>query len=119
MAKPAWTWAILGLTAPWSLTGCAFVPKSQLEECHRVSRSLEVETARLKDSVLTLRGENRDLSQRAIDDAQRIASLEEANKGLEKSVVAYQQDRDRIAAGYNRLKSQLQETPPPRQARRD
>ena len=119
MAKPAWTRAFLGLTAPWALAGCALVPRSQLDECHRLARSQEVENARLKDSVLTLRGENRDLSRRAIDDAQRLAALEEANQALERSVVAYQQDRDRLAAGYDRLKSQLQATPPPRQAKRE
>ncbi len=123
MAKPARKWAILALIAPCSLAGCAFVPRSQLEECHRVSRGLETETSRLKDSLLTLRNQNHDLSQRAVDDAQRISQLEEVNQGLQRSVVAYQKDRDRIASGYDRIKSQLQDTAPApapaRQAARD
>ncbi len=119
MAKPVWKRAILGLFAPWALAGCALVPRSQLDECHRASRGLEVETARLKDSALTLRNQNRDLSQRAVDDAQRLAALEESNQALERSVVAYQKDRDRIAATFERLKSQLQDASPPRQAGRD
>ena len=119
MAKAAWRRAFVGLSAPWALAGFALVPRSQLDECHRLARGQEVENARLKDSVLTLRGENRDLSRRALDDSKRIASLEEANQALERSVVAYQRDRDKIAAGYDRLRSELQATPPPRQASRD
>lgn len=97
--------AAIGLAAVGP--GCGLVPKERLEECHRLSRSLQAETAQLKDQTLTLRAHNQDLAQRAIDDAQRIRELDEANQRLERSVLAYQAERDKLSAAFELFKSQL------------
>lgn len=108
MAKPA---RAIYLAAWLSLTalsgGCGLVPKERLEECHRLTQSLQAETAQLKDQTLTLRAHNQDLAQRAIDDARRIRELDEANQRLERSVLAYQAERDKLSEAFESFKSQL------------
>ena len=63
-------WAALGLCA-----GCALAPRSQVEECHQLSRTLRSENARLKDQLLVAQAQNRDFADRAEDDARRLAKL--------------------------------------------
>jgi chemotaxis protein MotB len=89
------------------LAGCSFVPKSRLDECHRLSQTLQAENDRLKDTTISLRSQNQDLNQRAVDDARRHRVQEEEIQRLVQSVSAYQEDRDKLAAAFERIKSQI------------
>src|SRR5262249_54452236 len=48
--------------------GCAIVPRSRMDECQRLTQTLRAENARLKDRVMALLSQNRDYSERAVDD---------------------------------------------------
>ena len=89
------------------LAGCSFVPKSRLDECHRLSQTLQTENDRLKDTTISLRSQNQDLNQRAVDDARRHRVQEEEIQRLVQSVSAYQEDRDKLAVAFERIKSQI------------
>ncbi len=89
------------------VTGCGLVPQSRLDECHRVTQQIRADNSRLKDLALDLRAQNQDLSQRAVDDARRLAAEQEAREHLENSVQAYQAERDKLAAAFEVLKSQI------------
>src|SRR5262249_27241182 len=93
--------------------GCGLVPKARLEECHKQCQSLQAETNQLKDITLKLRSHNQDLAQRAVDDARRIKALDEVNARLERSVLAYQSERDEMAAAFERFKAQLRASADP------
>jgi chemotaxis protein MotB len=90
------------------LTGCGLVPKSRLDDCRRLSQTLEAEKSRLKDTVLSLRSQYEDLVQRADDDARRLKAQDEEVRRLLASVQAYQDERDQLAGLVDRLKSQIQ-----------
>jgi outer membrane protein OmpA-like peptidoglycan-associated protein len=108
MVEPARPFHLAVLLGTATLVcGCALVPKEQLEECRKLSQSLQTQTAQLKDESLRLRAHNQDLSNRALVDARRIQTLEEANERLERSVVAYQEERDRLQAAFEQIKRQI------------
>jgi len=88
------------------LAGCSVVPQSRLDDCRRVTQSLRADNGRLKDLALDLRSQNQDLSQRAVDDSQRLTTQQEAIDHLEQSVVAYQGERDRLAQAFEDVKRQ-------------
>jgi chromosome segregation ATPase len=88
-------------------SGCSMVPRTELADCAQRCRVLQAESGQLKDELLSLRSQNRDLSQRAVDDSKRLQTLEEANRRLEEHITGYQQDRDTIAAAYEKLQAQL------------
>ena len=87
--------------------GCAIVPRERMDECQRLAQTLRSENARLKDRVLALQGQNRDLAERAVDDARRLTIQDEAIEGLERSVQAYQAERNRLEAAYQQLVSSI------------
>lgn len=102
---PSLRLAIFGLA--FSMAGCSLVPKSRLEDCRRLSQTLEADKARLKDTVLSQRSRYSELAQRADDDARRLRVQEEENKRLRLSVQAYQDERDQLANDFARVKSLL------------
>ena len=87
-----------------------FAPRSQVDECHQLSRTLRSENARLKDQLLVLQTQNRDFADRAEDDSRRLASQDEAIERLESSVRAYQDERARLESAYHQLASSLGES---------
>jgi hypothetical protein len=87
--------------------GCTMVPREQLEDCHRLSQTLRSENAQLKDRMLALQSQNQDFSDRAVDDARRLAQLEAVNQRLETSVQAYQDERTRLESAYKQLRASL------------
>ncbi len=87
--------------------GCRVAPRQQLDECHKLSQTLRSENAQLKDQTLALRSQNQDFSERAVDDARRLAQLEESNQRLETSVQAYQDERSRLESAYKELLASL------------
>lgn len=90
-----------------SATGCGLVPRSRLDECHRLAQTLRADNHRLEDVALDLRAQNQDLTQRAVDDARRIAIQDEAVERLEKSVLGYQAERDIITRELEVLAGQV------------
>jgi hypothetical protein len=105
VVRPRWTVrvGVLPLLAAGILPGCAMVPRDRIEESQRLTQSLRAENARLRDQVLGLQAQNRDLSDRALDDLRRLTARDEAIERLEQSVQGYQDDRDRLAEAYRRL----------------
>jgi hypothetical protein len=93
--------------------GCRLAPREQLEDCHRLSQTLRSENAQLKDRMLALQSQNRDLSERAVDDSRRLAQFEEVNTRLETSVQAYQDERSRLESAYKDLRASLPNSPQP------
>jgi flagellar motor protein MotB len=91
-------------------SGCAFVPKERLDDCHKQCQNFQLEASQLKDDVLKLRATHQDLAHRSIEDAKRLKALDEENRQLERSVIAYQEDRDRLAAAFEQFKRQLAAT---------
>jgi chromosome segregation ATPase len=89
--------------------GCALVPRSRLDECQRLGKTLRSENARLKDQILAAQSQNRDLADRAVDDARRLATQDEAISRLEHSVQAYQDDRDRLESAFSQLTANLRD----------
>jgi hypothetical protein len=87
----------LAIVAP---AGCAFVPKSRLDDAQKLVVSLRAENAQLKDSALNLKVQNQELAQRAVDDGRAIRALEVANKQFERSIQGYQDERERLARAF-------------------
>src|SRR4051794_1461955 len=98
-----WIARVLALACTGLTTGCAIVPRSRLEECHKLSQTLQAENSRLKDSLVSLQARNQDLDERASDDARRLQALHETNERLERSVLAYQDEREQLALAFERL----------------
>ncbi len=101
------TW-VLVLGCSVLLTGCV-VPKSSLDECHKLSQTLQARNSQLKDSVVSLRSQNQDLVERAGDDARQIQIQAEAIERLERSVVAYQKEREQLARSFDELKDRVRD----------
>jgi hypothetical protein len=90
-----------------AIAGCAIAPRSQVDDCQKITQSLRADNARLKDRLLAVQGQNRDYAERAVDDARRLAVQDEAIERLEHSVQAYQDERTRLEAAYKQLVSNL------------
>ena len=99
------------LLAAGLLPGCGIVPRSRMEESQKLSQLLRSENARLKDQNLALQSQNRDYADRAVDDLRRLTAREQAIERLERSVQAYQEDRERLAAAYEQLALSLGRRP--------
>ena len=96
----------IALACSLLVPGCAFVPKSRFDEAQKLVQSLRSENAQLKDSTLTLKVQNQDLAQRAVDDAKAIRALEVANGQYERSIQGYQEEREQLNAAFRELKGQ-------------
>lgn len=109
--RPGLSRAILfGFTAfgLCSSTGCSSWPwKSGGRDAERLTRVIHAENARLKDVVVQLRSSNEDMAQRSLDDASRIARLEEENEQFRMSIAAYQTERERMARSFQSVQEQV------------
>jgi hypothetical protein len=101
--RSAWLAAVCASVLP----GCSVVPRSQVAECQQVSQTLRAENARLKDRALALQSQNRDYADRAVDDLRRLAAQDQAIERLERSVEAYQSEREKLADAYAQLTAAL------------
>ncbi|WP_406695203.1 OmpA family protein [Singulisphaera sp. Ch08] len=111
MVEPSWplrATRLLAFGLAGLLTGCSFVPRSRLEDCHKLSQTLEADKARLNDTLLSQRSQYSELLQRADDDARRLLTQDNEVKRLRGTVQAYQDERDQLAADYARVKNLLQ-----------
>ncbi|WP_422926783.1 OmpA family protein [Singulisphaera sp. PoT] len=97
----------LGLACVLVFAGCAVVPRSKLDESRRLSRTLQADNARLKNSVTSLKSQYEELAERSDDDAFRLRNQEQEIQKLLASVHAYQEDREQLARGVERLKNQV------------
>jgi hypothetical protein len=101
---------LVALMASACSSGCAIVPRSQVDECRQLTRTLRSENARLRDQLLAVQSQNRDYADRAVDDSRRLAVQDEAIERLESSVHAYQDERNRLEAEYRKIASALSTT---------
>ncbi len=92
---------------PLLVAGCASAPRSALDESRGQTLALRAELVQAKDTAAKLRTQNRDISARAVEDSRRLATLEETNDRLEKSVIAYQHERDEYAAALERINHEV------------
>jgi chemotaxis protein MotB len=102
--RPPAAMARFGLAVVLGLAGCSMVPKSRVDDCAKVAQALRAENAQLKDSTLSLKGENADLTQRALDDGRKIAALEDANSRFESSVQAYIDEREGLNESFQKFR---------------
>ena len=102
MRKASRLVVILG--ASLAASGCAVVPKSRLDDAAKLAQSLRAENAQLRDTALSLKGENSDLTRRALNDSRRLTALEDANARLETSVQAYIDEREDLNDAFQRFK---------------
>jgi uncharacterized protein YhaN len=107
VASPRPILAALGLAGTLLLQGCAVVPKSRVDQAEKLVQTLRAENAQLKDTTVTLKVQNQDLAQRAVDDAKAIKALEVANEQYEQSIQGYQDEREQLRAAFDSLKSQV------------
>lgn len=89
------------------LAGCSFVPEKKYEDSRLRIQALQGENEQLRDVLLNVRSQNRDMALRAVEDARRLRAQEEAIRRLERSVLAYQDDRDEMIALLEELKAEL------------
>jgi hypothetical protein len=99
---------LLGLTAGGA--GCTWLPAGRLEDCRKECQALRTESARWKDVATNLRHKNSDLALRAVEDARQIRRLDEANRRLDSSILAYQEEFERISHDFAEIESQVQAT---------
>lgn len=96
--------AVLALSAP----GCGlFGSRQRLDESRRMIQTLRAENSQIKSQMLSYRNLNRDYSERAVDDARRLSQQEEAIDHLQRSVQAYQRERDDLRAAFRELRDNL------------
>jgi hypothetical protein len=85
--------------------GCASTPRTRLDDCRLRVQALQAENEQLRDVALNVRNENRDLATRAVEDARRLRAQDEAIRRLEQSVLAYQDERARMAALLDQIRA--------------
>jgi hypothetical protein len=91
-----------------TVSGCSSWPwKSGSRDAERLTRVIHAENARLKDIVVQLRSSNEDMAQRSLDDATRIARIEEENEQYRSSIAAFQSERERMARSFQTLQEQV------------
>lgn len=88
-------------------SGCGLVPSNRLDDCDKLNRSLVAENSALRNMEDRLRAENEALVRRSYDDAERVGRLNRRVQDLEREIVAYQRDYQRLEAAYLDFKSNL------------
>jgi hypothetical protein len=99
--------AALTLVVAITPSGCGVVSQRKLDDSRLRIQALQAENEQLRDVALKARNENRDMGQRALEDARRMRALEEANRRLERSILAYQDETKQMAALLDQLRSQV------------
>jgi chemotaxis protein MotB len=89
--------------------GCGFIPQGRLDECHKMSRTLQAENSRLRDKFLTLQSQNQELTLRGLDDARQLRASEEVIAQQEQSINEYQKEREATDKAVARLKRAVEQ----------
>ncbi len=87
--------------------GCSVVPGTRLQDCRTRVQALQAESQELRDITVSLRQENKDMAQRAVETARLLETQQEAVARLERSIAEYQGERDALAAQLDAIKSQV------------
>ncbi len=90
-----------------ALSGCGMVSQRRLDDSKVRIQALQAENEQLRDVVLNVRSQNKNMASRALDDERRLRALEEANGRLERSVLAYQDESKQVAALLDQLRTQV------------
>ena len=100
--------ALVALPLAWAILmpGCAWAPRSRVEEARQTVQALRAENVQMKDTTLALRVQNQDLAQRAVDDARAIRALEVANDQYERSIQGYQTEREQMRSAFRDVERQ-------------
>ncbi len=96
-----------------SASGCSLGQNERDAQAQKLVQTLRADNARLQDSALSLKVQNQDLAQRAVDDSRSIQALETANRQYEQSIQNYQDDREEYRAAFRDLKGQVGPTSRP------
>lgn len=105
---PSWPFLALVALSALAAPGCSpFGTRQRLDESRRMIQTLRAENALIKDQLLSYQDQNRDYSERAVDDARRLAKQDDAIERLERSALAYQRDRDNLEAAFRELRDNL------------
>lgn len=88
-------------------SGCGTVSQRRFDDSRLRIQALQAENEQLHDVALNVRSQNRDLAARALDDARKLRALEETNRRLERSILAYQDETRHMAAILDQLRSQV------------
>ncbi len=86
---------------------CTTVSRSRLDDCRLRLQAVQAENEQLRDVALNVRNQNRDMALRAVEDSRRLRAQDEAIQRLEKSVLAYQDERERMASALDDLRTQV------------
>jgi hypothetical protein len=89
------------------VTGCAGFSPNRLDDCRLRVQSLQSENEQLRDVASNVRNQNREMAMRALDDSRRIRAQEVAIARLERSIAAYQDERDQMAALLDEVRGQV------------
>lgn len=101
-------WTILALACASAGPGCSqFSSRQRLEESRRYIQALRSENDQLKDQVLAFRNQNQDLSERAVDDARRLAVQSEVIVDQRRSIHAYQAQSEESKTAFRQLRDSL------------
>jgi hypothetical protein len=88
--------------------GCSqFSSRQRVEESRRYIQALRSENDQLKDQVLAYRNQNQDFSERAVDDARRLAVQSEVIDDQKRSIYAYQAEREDLKTAFRQLRDSL------------
>src|SRR4051812_36176541 len=77
-------WRLGPILLACAASGCAAVPRGQIEDCRQQTLALHAELSQTKDLAANLRTQNREMAARSVEDARRLAALEESNERLER-----------------------------------
>ena len=104
--RPTRLTAALLLLLLLAASGCALAPKSQVEDARARVQSLQAENQRLREIALNVRGRNRVLVQRAIDDSRLLQAREGAIEEYETYLAAARAEREELLAIVDEIRAQ-------------
>jgi hypothetical protein len=102
--RPLTARAAVALACALLGSGCAFVPRTRLDDAQKLVGGLRSDNAQLKDLAVNLKAQNQELAQRAVDDARALRALEDANGQYERSIQGYQDDREQYQSAFRELR---------------
>src|SRR5258708_24489881 len=109
--RPGTARAVALLISALIAPGCAFVPRSRLDDAQKVVQNLRTQNAQLKDVTVTLESQNQDLTHRPGDDGRSLPALEAATDHYARGIHGYHEDRQQSHAPFRDLQTRTGPTP--------
>ncbi|WP_165249217.1 hypothetical protein [Paludisphaera soli] len=101
-------WSTFALACAMAGPGCSqFSSRQRIEESRRYIQALRSENDQLKDQVLAYRNQNQDFSERAVDDARRLAVQADVIDDQKRSIHAYQAEREDLKTAFRQVRDSL------------